>query len=118
MKKPGVLGRGLPGRQQLGATKVAYRNYTKQPRAPHLPSPEEFYEAEIDKFSVTSGSFAWGCCPFHADRNPSLCMHLESGWYQCKSSSCGATGKSIVRFVCERDGLSVADAIRYLENWL
>jgi hypothetical protein len=118
-KKPSSVGKRYLGRQLKFGHPVAGRNYTK---ARHfvptvLPSPADFYEAEIDGFIEYNDDWAWGCCPFHDDNSPSFCMNLRTGWYQCKSSHCGETGKSIVSFVSARDGLSKADAIRYLEGW-
>lgn len=82
-----------------------------------LPTPEDFYEKEIDGFSVGSGGWASGCCPFHDDHNPSFAMNLDTGSYFCRSSSCGAKGGSLISFVCELYGLSRAEAQRFLENW-
>ena len=60
--------------------------------------------------------FAWACCPFHDDNHPSLCVNVETGWYKCMSSSCGATGGSIVGFVGALLGYEYAEARRYLEE--
>ena len=117
-KPSGVCRRQL-GQQHNFRGHAAYSNYTKssvkKSRSP-LPSPADFYSDQIAAFNESDNDWAWGCCPFHDDHNPSLCMNLRTGWYACKSSNCGATGKSIVSFVSERDGLSVADAIRFLEG--
>lgn len=117
--KPSASGRRLLGQQHNFGRHAAYSHYTKSTTrrvAAPLPSPAEFYAAEIQGFNEADSDWAWGCCPFHDDHNPSFCMNLRTGWYACKSSNCGATGKSIVSFVSERDGLSVADAIRFLEG--
>lgn len=118
-KKPsGVSGR-LLGQQQKYEAPVARTHYSKLPkRRTSLPSPDAFYESVIDGFKVSDGLWAWGHCPFHEDRNPSFCMNLESGWYRCHSSNCGATGNSIVSFVCARDGVSRKEAIKQLGGWL
>lgn len=125
MKRPSVSGRRQLGRQTNGHS-FASANYTdayrpKQHRASMhrkaLPSPADFYANEIARFTERGDDWAWGCCPFHDDHNPSFCMNLRTGWYQCKSSSCGETGNSIVGFVSALRGLSRADAIRYLGGW-
>jgi hypothetical protein len=64
----------------------------------------------------SKNGFGWACCPFHDDRNPSLCVNVESGWYRCYSSSCGATGSNIVGFVGRLLGYSTAEARSYLES--
>ena len=62
-----------------------------------------------------SNGFAWACCPFHDDHNPSFCVNLESGWYKCRSSSCGQTGSSIVSFVSDLLAMEKSEALQYLE---
>lgn len=119
--KPSGVGKRHLGQQHYFSGHAAYSNYTKpfvkKARSP-LPTPADFYASEIQGFSESDNDWAWGCCPFHDDHNPSFCMNLRTGWYECKSSNCGASGKSIVSFVGARDGLSVADALRFLESWL
>ena len=120
-KKPRSVGKRYPGQQQNFARSIAQRNHNKpnsfaKPyRKANLPSPEAFYETQIDGFSVGSNGWAHGCCPFHDDHNPSFAMNLESGGYKCLSSNCGAAGGSIVSFVCSLHGLSTSEAYRFLE---
>lgn len=119
--KPSVSGRRQLGLQHNFRGHAAYGNYTKssvKKSRPQLPTPAEFYASQISEFVERDNDWAWGCCPFHGDRNPSFCMNLRTGWYECKSSNCGITGKSIVGFVRARDGLSVPEAIRFLEGWI
>ncbi|MCX7167761.1 MAG: CHC2 zinc finger domain-containing protein [Rhodocyclales bacterium] len=119
--KPSNVCRRQLGQQHNFRGHAAYGNYTKplvKKSRPPLPSPAEFYASQISGFVERGDDWAWGCCPFHDDHNPSFCMHLRTGWYQCKSSNCGETGKNIVGFVCARDGLSVPEAIRFLEGWI
>ena len=63
-----------------------------------------------------NNGFAWACCVFHDDNNPSLCVNVESGWYKCMSSNCGATGSNIVGFVSRLLGYEYAEARDYLEQ--
>ena len=60
--------------------------------------------------------FAWACCPFHDDHNPSLCVNVVSGWYRCHSTSCAATGTNIVGFVGRLLAIEPAAARRHLES--
>jgi hypothetical protein len=54
-------------------------------------------------------------CPFHDDRTPSFYVEERDGVqrFQCYGSSCGAHG-DVVDYVRRRDGLGVAEAVRYL----
>ena len=118
-KKPGCVGERNPGQQHNLGHHAARRNYTKPAFARRtLPSAQAFYASEVADFSERDNDWAWGCCPFHDDHNPSFCMNLRTGWYQCKASHCGETGRNIVSFVGARDGLSAADAVRFLEGWV
>jgi hypothetical protein len=122
MKKPRPSGRKNPGlhnkSKRFSPSGYMYQPSILQRRAvkPALPSPTNFYATEIAEFKERGDGWAWGCCPFHADRNPSFCMNLRTGWYECKSSNCGETGNSIVSFVSALHGLSTTDSIRYLEG--
>jgi hypothetical protein len=121
MKKPSGVGKRHLGQQHNFARHAAYSNYNKpqfKKSTIQLPSPADFYASQIENFNESDDDWAWGCCPFHDDHNPSFCMNLRTGWYACKSSNCGATGKSIVSFVSARDGFSVPEAIRFLEGWI
>lgn len=77
---------------------------------------EVVYEDLLPDLAHGSNGFAWACCPFHDDHNPSLCVNVESGWYKCMSSNCGETGSNIVGFVSHLLGLEYAEARRYLEQ--
>ena len=78
--------------------------------------PEVVYEDMLPDLAGGSNGFAWACCPFHDDHNPSFCVNVESGWYRCFSSNCGATGSSIVGFVGALLGYEYAEARTYLEE--
>jgi hypothetical protein len=120
-KKPSSVGKRYLGQQHNyghHAARPDYNSASRKKSSRPLPSPVNFYAAVIDGFSANDSDWAWGCCPFHDDHNPSFCMNLRTGWYQCKSSNCGETGNSIVRFVGARDGLSIQAAIRFLEGWI
>lgn len=78
--------------------------------------PEVVYEDLLPDLAHGSKGFAWACCPFHDDNNPSLCVNVESGWYKCMSSNCGKTGSNIVGFVSHLLGLEYAEARRHLEQ--
>lgn len=78
--------------------------------------PATVYADLLPDLAHRSKGFAWARCPFHDDNNPSLCVNVESGWYQCKSSSCGETGSNIVGFVSRLLGYEYAEARRYLEQ--
>jgi hypothetical protein len=114
MKKPSNGCNRYLGQQRTFGKQAAINNYSSYKANP-LPTPEDFYEQEIEGFSVGSDSWASGCCPFHDDHNPSFAMNLESGGYFCRSSNCGAKGGNMVTFVCALHGLTPRDAYRFLE---
>lgn len=121
-KKPRILGKGYLGQQTLGQrsakTKYTYLSYFKQQsRKSQLPTPADFYNAEIEGLREYKDGWAWGCCPFHPDGNPSFTMNLESGAFRCMSSSCGVKGGGIVSFVSQLHGFDLREAINYLEDW-
>lgn len=70
----------------------------------------------LDGMSEPKKGFAWARCPFHADRNPSFCVNVTTGWYRCYSTNCGVTGSSIAGFAGSVLGLSYKDARSYLER--
>ena len=78
--------------------------------------PSVVFEDLLPDLAHGNNGFAWACCPFHNDNNPSLCVNVESGWYKCMSSSCGATGSNIVGFVGRLLGYEFAESRRYLEQ--
>jgi hypothetical protein len=77
--------------------------------------PEVVFNDLLPDLKEANNGFAWACCPFHNDNNPSLCVNLISGWYRCASSSCGATGPNIVGFVGRLLALENHEARRYVE---
>lgn len=78
--------------------------------------PAVAYADLLPSMAGSKSNFAWACCPFHDDRNPSLCVNLVSGWYRCHSSSCNATGANIVGFVGRLLAIESQEARRYLED--
>ena len=78
--------------------------------------PEVIYEDLLADLKHGNEGFAWACCPFHDDNNPSFCVNVESGWYKCHSSSCGATGSNIVGFAGALLGYEYHEARTYLEQ--
>ena len=78
--------------------------------------PSAVYEDLLPDLAQGNNGFAWACCVFHDDNNPSLCVNVESGWYKCMSSNCGATGSSIVGFVSHLLECDYVEARNYLEQ--
>ena len=78
--------------------------------------PLQVYEPLVEDLRQTHDDWAWGCCPFHDDNNPSFSVNLRTGAYRCMSSHCGARGPSLVSFVSALMDLDVREAIRYLEE--
>lgn len=70
----------------------------------------------VAQFKESGDDWAWGCCPFHSDRNPSFCMNLATGSYRCLSGHCGTHGPNIVSFVCALFEFEKREALEYLEN--
>lgn len=106
---------GMSGRHR---SKGRYRS--NRPVRSHEDSGEQalrFFSAHVGSLQVGGEGFAWGHCPFHDDRNPSFCVNLMTGWYECKSSACGASGRGSVSFVARLYGFTVEEARQYLEDW-
>ena len=96
---------------------AARRANINKPAPAQLPTPEVFYQAEIENLSEYSNDWAWGLCPFHNDQHPSFTVNLESGAFRCMSSSCGVHGGSLVSFVSQLHGLDYKAAVRFLGAW-
>lgn len=92
------------------------KRLSRSPSRSAAVDPLAVFEDLLPDLSQGSNGFAWACCPFHDDHNPSLCVNTESGWYQCHSSSCGATGSNIVGFVSRLLGLEYTETRRHLEQ--
>ena len=93
----------------------------RRPRAQHTVArvhiePQLVFEDMLHDLREGSNSFAWACCPFHDDHNPSFCVNLHTGWYKCHASHCGATGTNIVGFVGALQGIDYRAARTYLET--
>ena len=57
------------------------------------------------------GGRYFGCCPFHNEKTPSMCVN--NGWYHC--FGCGASG-DVVKFVMEMESGSFYDAVKILAD--
>lgn len=57
------------------------------------------------------GGRYFGCCPFHNERDPSLCVN--NGWYHC--FGCGASG-DVVKFVMDMESIGYLDAVKILAD--
>lgn len=90
--------------------------YPPNPQPRELPEPALVFDDLLPDLHEYSNGFGWACCPFHDDHNPSLSVNLETGWYKCHSSSCGAHGSNIVSFVSAYLGLEYREAREYLEE--
>lgn len=101
--------RSIPSASGLLKTRDAKRKLV-------FVEPEIVFEDMLPDLVHGKDGYAWACCPFHDDNNPSLCINVESGWYKCMSSNCGETGSNIVGFVSQLLGLEYAEARRYLEQ--
>jgi len=101
----------------VGYATSSVRTAATRKKVRQVPCPADFYATEIDGLKEYRHGWAWGCCPFHADSNPSFTVNLETGAFRCMSSSCGVSGPSIVSFVSQLHGLSFSEARRQLENW-
>jgi len=116
----GGPGRAYRGQKKPGAfaSSQRVRQVLKRvtPFRPSMPSPGAFYASVIENYRVGRDDWAWGCCPFHADSNPSFSMNLRTGSYKCMSSGCGAAGGNIVGFVSAKYGFSRDEALRFLEQ--
>jgi DNA primase len=62
---------------------------------------------------VRAGREWKACCPFHDEKTPSFSVNDEKGFYHC--FGCGAHG-DVIRFVCEKEGLSFLDSVRKLAD--
>lgn len=69
----------------------------------------------VENYIERTYPWAWSCCPFHDDHHPSFAMNVETGWYCCNASHCGATGSSIVSFVRDLHETDTRGALQFLE---
>lgn len=53
----------------------------------------------------------WGICPFHADRNPSMCVSPTKQIFKC--FSCGEAG-NVISFLEKYEHMSYPEAIKFL----
>ena len=87
---------------------------------PHQPmkvyDPAQVFADHVEQFHARNDTWALGCCPFHNDRNPSLSMNLETGWFRCNSTHCRAEGNSIVTFIVMLFDFCRREALDYLEK--
>jgi DNA primase len=57
------------------------------------------------------GRDMWACCPFHTEKTPSFKVSPDRQLYHC--FGCGKGG-NVFSFLMEHEGMSFADAVRYL----
>ncbi|MEW5796950.1 MAG: DNA primase [Candidatus Zixiibacteriota bacterium] len=57
------------------------------------------------------GRDMWACCPFHQEKTPSFKVSSDRQLFYC--FGCGKGG-NVITFLMEHEGMSFADAIRYL----
>lgn len=79
-----------------------------------LPSPTQyFYERGLKL--IGHGEWRSGLCPFHSDTNPSLSVHVHSGWFVCRA--CGAKGRDVLDFHQKLHRLDFKNAAKELGAW-
>lgn len=89
-------------------------NPPRHQRQNAIPAPEAFYQRQFPGLRAR-GVWALVRCVFHADKNPSLSINLEQGYFIC--FACGAKGGGIIDFHIQRTGLPFKEAVRELEGW-
>ena len=62
---------------------------------------------------VRSGASCKAVCPFHRDKNPSMAIQPDRGYYHC--FGCGESGDAI-SFVQKMDGLTFVEAVKRLAS--
>lgn len=77
--------------------------------------PAAVFEDHVEDIKLSKDPFAWGCCPFHNDTNPSFSMNYATGAYKCYSSHCAVHGNNIVSFVSALQEISWHEARQYVE---
>src|SRR5262245_33065994 len=58
------------------------------------------------------GRRLWWPCPFHEDRNPSLCVEPGKPWWRCYG--CGQRGDAAALVMRLNPGMSFPEAVRWL----
>ena len=98
-----------------------------EPRIPHSASPNreriDRIKRDIPIQSIVEryvalrivGNTLMGLCPFHQDRNPSLAVYPDKGWFRCYG--CQKYG-DVITFVREVERLSFAETLSRLEQIL
>src|SRR5262245_40947334 len=91
------------GRDRIDWTAIRYRiDLAKVATALHGPAPGRRGER---------GRRLWWRCPFHEDKNPSLCIEPGKPWWKCWG--CSEHGGAAA-LVMKLRGLAFPDAIRWL----
>lgn len=62
---------------------------------------------------IRRGRYHWCVCPFHGDKNPSLCMSDDEMFY---CFGCHAGG-NVIKFVMMIESIEFMDAVRLLASW-
>ncbi|MDR0966569.1 MAG: hypothetical protein LBM75_08750 [Myxococcales bacterium] len=73
-----------------------------------LPGALQFYQERHGIALHGGGSWRNALCPFHADKNPSLRIHIENGAYWCPV--CEAKG-DILKFHQQVMGMDFHEAV-------
>ena len=83
-------------------------------RRDRLPNPGVYFHAQKLKL-IGRGEWKSAICPFHADTEPSLRVHLDSGAFRCMA--CGVHGGDVLAFHMQRYRLRFIDAAKALGAW-
>jgi hypothetical protein len=79
-----------------------------------LPDPSIYYNQHLEKL-VRGSEWTTACCPFHADRRPSLAVNLIHGGFICHA--CGARGGDVLEFHRRLTGAGFIEAAKALGAW-
>ena len=60
---------------------------------------------------VAKGKNFWGVCPFHDDKNPSMCVSRDKQIFNCFSCH---TGGNVFEFIMKYDHVDFKEALKYL----
>ena len=60
---------------------------------------------------VAKGKNFWGVCPFHDDKNPSMCVSRDKQIFSCFSCH---TGGNVFEFIMKYDHVDFREALKYL----
>jgi len=74
----------------------------------------------VSHYGLKPDKHARLCCPFHADKTPSLQLYYKTQTAYCFSSNCPTSGKSmdVIDFIMYRENCTKHEAIKKAENLL